>query len=163
MIIKIGDFGESKILKTKVSYTPQRGTTEFRAPEMLKRLGGEKYAGHTEKVDIWAFGMVIFELLSNPKLQLIAFRLQTCQNFFLNILSTALEIPYRQLLTNAVDITDHIERGNRLPFPDEVLQKCQQDAQFSKIYSLFLQCTLFQAGERPTCSQIVSMLQDLNN
>ena len=57
--IKIGDFGISKKLDTKSGYAKTSvGTFNYMAPEILK---GEKY---NSKVDIWALGCIIYELLT---------------------------------------------------------------------------------------------------
>ena len=57
--IKIGDFGISKKLDTKSRYAKTSvGTFNYMAPEILK---GEKY---NSKVDIWALGCIIYELLT---------------------------------------------------------------------------------------------------
>jgi len=57
--IKIGDFGISKKLSLNEEYCKTSvGTFNYMAPEILK---GEKY---NNKVDIWAFGCIIYELLT---------------------------------------------------------------------------------------------------
>ena len=57
--IKIGDFGISKQLDMNNKYAKTViGTYNYMAPEMIK---GEKY---NEKIDIWALGCIIYELLS---------------------------------------------------------------------------------------------------
>ena len=57
--IKIGDFGISKQLDTKNKYAKSSvGTYNYMAPEILK---GEKY---NNKIDIWALGCIIYELLT---------------------------------------------------------------------------------------------------
>ena len=57
--IKIGDFGVSKKLETnrKYAYTSV-GTSFYMAPEIIK---GEAY---NNKVDIWSFGCIIYELFT---------------------------------------------------------------------------------------------------
>jgi serine/threonine protein kinase len=57
--IKIGDFGISKKLSFNDPYCKSTvGTYNYMAPEILN---GEKY---NNKVDIWAFGCIIYELLT---------------------------------------------------------------------------------------------------
>lgn len=57
--IKIGDFGISKQLTTNKDYASTRiGTLNYMA---LKLFGGKKY---NIKVDIWAFGCIIYELFT---------------------------------------------------------------------------------------------------
>ena len=56
--IKIGDFGISKQLdKNKKYASTQAGTFEYNPPEFFKK----KY---TNKIDIWSFGCIIYELLT---------------------------------------------------------------------------------------------------
>ena len=61
-IIKIGDFGISKLLENNNKYANTSvGTNNYMAPELIK---GDK---HNNKVDIWALGCIIYELLTlNP-------------------------------------------------------------------------------------------------
>ena len=53
---KLADFGSSNY-REKISKETVCGTPEYIAPEMILK------AGHDEKVDIWAFGIVYYELL----------------------------------------------------------------------------------------------------
>ena len=55
-LIKIGDFGISKILDGTNYAQTQKGTLSYMAPEVIK---GEKYS---KKVDIWSLGCIIYEL-----------------------------------------------------------------------------------------------------
>ena len=58
-MIKIGDFGISKLLDNNDRYAKTTvGTNNYMAPEVIK---GDKY---DNKVDIWAFGCIIYELLT---------------------------------------------------------------------------------------------------
>jgi serine/threonine protein kinase len=58
---KIIDFGVSHTKKTLMSLqTSHQGTWNWMAPELMT-----KGATHTEKVDVWSFGMVMFELATN--------------------------------------------------------------------------------------------------
>ena len=56
--IKIVDFGISKKIKNNNILTKYIGTSYYMAPEIIK---GEEY---NKKVDIWAFGCIIYELLT---------------------------------------------------------------------------------------------------
>jgi len=58
-MIKIGDFGISKLLDNNDKYAKSIvGTNNYMAPEVIK---GDKY---NNKVDIWALGCIIYELLT---------------------------------------------------------------------------------------------------
>ena len=57
--IKIGDFGVSKKLETNRKYAQTIvGTNFYMAPEVIK---GEEY---NNKIDIWSFGCIIYELFT---------------------------------------------------------------------------------------------------
>ena len=57
--IKIGDFGISKQLEVNDGYAYSTiGSNYYMAPEIIK---GEKY---NNKIDIWSFGCIIYELLT---------------------------------------------------------------------------------------------------
>lgn len=58
-VVKICDFGSSKILDPDGMNTPYIVSRYYRAPELI--LGVSKY---TEKIDIWATGCIIAELLT---------------------------------------------------------------------------------------------------
>jgi serine/threonine protein kinase len=95
-VLKLGDFGESTTVERK-SIFHQRlmrsvcnvGTTEFRAPELWG-----KSKGYNTKVDIWAFGMVLFELIT-------------------------LDIPYRLEGLTRFAIPAYIAEGNRPQLPPD--------------------------------------------
>lgn len=57
--LKICDFGMSKITKVSSRYTPKLCTLSYRAPELV--FEKESYC---EKVDIWSFGCILYELYS---------------------------------------------------------------------------------------------------
>ena len=61
-ILKLGDFGISKVLQGNVKLAETHvGTPYYMSPELIK---GEKY---DDKSDIWACGCVLYELLSLKK------------------------------------------------------------------------------------------------
>lgn len=59
IVVKLGDFGCSKIGRRGKNFTGIIGSTFAMAPEMIK---GEKYS---EKVDCWSLGILLYELLTN--------------------------------------------------------------------------------------------------
>ena len=62
---KIADFGTASEATSKKFNTTQfsRGTSSYRAPEVLK-----ENAKYNNKVDIWAFGCILYELSTGQKL-----------------------------------------------------------------------------------------------
>jgi serine/threonine protein kinase len=62
-ILKIGDFGISKIdlQHLKKTITGSKTTPEYTAPEVIKDQEA------TTKVDIWALGIMLYQLVSNLK------------------------------------------------------------------------------------------------
>ena len=61
MIVKIGDFGVSKQLKSYKTYALTRkklGTEYYAAPEIVTK------GIYNEKSDIWSLGCIIYELLT---------------------------------------------------------------------------------------------------
>lgn len=61
--LKIGDFGEALLkIKKRGRDEPNMGTLEFRAPEMIA-MRKDDLVKYDEKVDIWAFGMILYELV----------------------------------------------------------------------------------------------------
>ncbi|EGR30122.1 protein kinase domain protein [Ichthyophthirius multifiliis] len=62
--IKISDFGLGKQLKNEddLTYT-FIGTQEYIAPEMILNQINQNEHGYTQKCDIWAFGIFLYELI----------------------------------------------------------------------------------------------------
>ncbi|XP_031624193.1 ovarian-specific serine/threonine-protein kinase Lok-like [Contarinia nasturtii] len=60
-LLKISDFGLSKLVKNNSELRTLCGTPMYVAPEILETKGEGTY---TEKVDIWSLGVVLFTMLS---------------------------------------------------------------------------------------------------
>jgi len=99
--------------KKKKQLEPNIGTLEFRAPEIFSDSKSQ-LVKYTEKIDIWAFGMILFELLT-------------------------LQIPYNDETKGDIfAITDLIKKGIRpvLPKSGKVLpvlyDKCTEISPMSR-------------------------------
>ncbi|KAH7720817.1 CMGC/GSK protein kinase [Aphelenchoides avenae] len=57
-ILKIGDFGSAKVIRTETRSTPYQVTRFYRPPELL--MGAQEYGPH---VDVWSGGCVMGEML----------------------------------------------------------------------------------------------------
>ena len=58
-VLKIGDFGISKLLKDKSSTDTDCGTNAFKAPEVK-----EDWSDYRKEVDVWSLGLVLYFLLT---------------------------------------------------------------------------------------------------
>ena len=58
-ILKLCDFGLVKLVKESSAVTKKIGTPYYQAPELLY----ENNIEYTNKVDVWALGMMWFEIL----------------------------------------------------------------------------------------------------
>jgi serine/threonine-protein kinase CHEK2 len=56
-LLKLSDFGLSKVVRNESELTTVCGTPNYVAPEVLRTQGRGKY---TEKVDVWSLGVVLF-------------------------------------------------------------------------------------------------------
>ncbi|CAI2375193.1 unnamed protein product [Moneuplotes crassus] len=111
--VKICDFGSSKVLDPNGKNTPYIVSRYYRAPELI--LGVSNY---TEKIDIWAVGCIIAELLMLKPI----FPGKTEGSQFLEqmaILGTPTEEEYRQMAPNIppttkklLDQIEHFKRKN---------------------------------------------------
>lgn len=106
--LKVGDFSLSKIMKTRDKTFTFCGTPEYLSPEIIK---GE---GYDRKADIWALGIIIYELLFG----IAPFFNSDIMKLYENICFTKLNFPERQPLTmHCEDLIKRLLNKN----PDERL------------------------------------------
>jgi len=137
--LKIGDFGEAKILdhNRKNSFTPQKGTTEFRAPELFKKLDKSRSdEGHNTKADVWSWGMVLYEIL-------------------------VLDIPYRSQVSSAFEIPNMIEKGDRPLFPTHISILLNSTQIGLKLWKLFVLSTEMNPANRIASADLVAELKEI--
>jgi ankyrin repeat protein len=133
-VLKIGDFGESqRLLKRAGTDDPAAGrgnvgTPEFMAPELFSKSFKPSLSGH-QKVDVWAYGMVLFELLT-------------------------LDIPYRSDGVDCFDMLDHVKRGNRPALPERI----EEAVELAPYVKLHRQCIHLRPDVRPGMSEILKRL-----
>ena len=60
-IVKLADFGLSKILAPGTVLRTYCGTPAYLAPEIVKTKGNGQY---TKKVDVWSMGVIVFAMLA---------------------------------------------------------------------------------------------------
>lgn len=122
----ITDFGEAS-LKTK-TLESNIGTTEYMAPELITST--LKLIQYDEKVDIWSFGMLLYELITG-------------------------NIPFHedQPIIHA-KIIKIIQSGIKPPL--NISNKFKED--FNQLIQLFYHCTNFNCTDRPTSLILVKKL-----
>lgn len=101
------------------------GTLQFMAPEMA-RIDESTY---DEGVDIWSFGMLLYEILT-------------------------MELPYGRDNYNPFELYDIIQRGVRPSLPSGYLY----EAEWSPILKLFTDCTELSPMKRPRANQLEDYL-----
>ena len=140
--LKLGDFDTAKIveqLPAESSDSPSAdlspvqktrfmsGTIGWIAPELF--VQGEKR--YTEKVDIWSFGMVLYEMIE-------------------------LEQPFSKL--SPLERSKRCEQGD-IPEFTKLQASDERTLLHEKILALFEQCTLLAPERRPSAEKIVEALQ----
>jgi serine/threonine protein kinase len=55
----IGDFGSSRFMADNATATGESGTVHYAAPELF-----EENANFTGKVDVWSFGLILYEIVA---------------------------------------------------------------------------------------------------
>jgi serine/threonine protein kinase len=86
------------------------GTSEFMAPETISTTGGRRMT-YDEKSDIFSYGMLLFELITN-------------------------EIPFRREQVSPFDLLDHIKAHARPEMPQGVI-----NSRTEGLYQLHVECT----------------------
>jgi len=87
--LAISDFDAAKKIGKKIKAKTVLGTPNWMAPEVLK---ASQDGAYTFAVDIWSFGMVLYEMLT-------------------------LNVPYKNV--EVIDLTAHILKGKRPEFPED--------------------------------------------
>ena len=139
MMVKIGDFGIEKQLKSETEYAKtQAGTLSYMAPEIIN---GEKY---NNKVDIWALGCIIHELCTlntcfqSNSINGLFENIKTCKHEKINIKI------YGQDLQNLIDSLLNKNYKYR-PDIDEVIKIVKNKVKsIDKIEELFQKDSFFQ-------------------
>lgn len=63
-LVKIADFGLSKLIRQDSELRTVCGTSSYVAPEILDNKISKKQSPYTPKVDVWSLGVVLFAMLS---------------------------------------------------------------------------------------------------
>ena len=135
-VLKLGDFGEARTLPVEEGgaataaatltrkLTPNRGTPEFMAPEMISLGTGDGGTHYTTAVDIWSTGLVIFEM------------------------ATA-RVPYHSEAVDRFQLLEHVARGTRPAWPADVARPAPGTCG-AQLVALGEQCTRRRAADRPS-------------
>lgn len=92
---KLCDFGVSKVVTESTQADTSIGTSRWMAPEVVAVLDGKRES-YDEKSDVWALGMVLFEML-------------TCR------------LPYEEV--GLLDVRNHVLKGHSPAFSGEVQEE----------------------------------------
>lgn len=150
---KLTDFGESRsslIQTQKVHMTStknlDRGTPAFMAPEInlpeLVKLHPSGSMDFLKKVDIWALGLV-----------------------FYNLVNPSVSSPYKyDFIQNRVKPQDRLSyiqrmmRRRQLPTPVPQYSELQTNGDWNRVHSAFLKCASFAPNKRPAVPDILDFL-----
>eukprot|EP00747_Dinoflagellata_sp_TGD_P045705 gnl/TRDRNA2_/TRDRNA2_143992_c0_seq1.p1 gnl/TRDRNA2_/TRDRNA2_143992_c0~~gnl/TRDRNA2_/TRDRNA2_143992_c0_seq1.p1 ORF type:complete len:394 (-),score=77.57 gnl/TRDRNA2_/TRDRNA2_143992_c0_seq1:94-1275(-) len=81
--VKLTDFGFAKVVEPGGSTYTLVGTPEYMAPEIIQKKG------HNKGVDWWAFGVIVFELLTG----FTPFEAQSCDEIYAKALAAQVDFP----------------------------------------------------------------------
>lgn len=131
--LRIGDFDVSKVMDTgKITFTRAVGTPGYIAPEVLGNIGGKgkgkPYKGHDTKVDIWSYGMILYEMMT-------------------------LRRPYYEL--RSFEVSERNQAGIRAEFPPDL---DIDGLKLDKLAKLYVECTQKDPRKRPSVKKIVPIL-----
>lgn len=154
-VVKIGDFSEMRLFTTEKYIQDNRnllnrdlfnrGTTEFMAPEMItlpsskncsKKKNNKSTNPYGPKVDIWAIGMILYEMLT-------------------------LDIPYRNNDVGNLDLPSYISSGNKPRWPDGVFHQKTKSVLFHKLLEIFNMCTEVDVEKRVSATILVQEIQQV--
>ena len=62
-LLKITDFGMSRLVEEQSLMRTLAGTPSYLAPEILKRIGSQSSPGYTKLVDMWSLGVLLYVCL----------------------------------------------------------------------------------------------------
>ena len=152
LICKLTDFGESRsrefqtntILTTKTSRI-NRGTPGFMAPEVLvKGLRTQEFSVEDlKKVDVWAYGMIVFCIIS-PGL---------AHPFALNLLEDATS-------TNHLECLEKLVKSKKRPKPQEKYTS-KHTGEWIELWKVYQMCAEFKPSERPRIDDVVTTFQNV--
>lgn len=131
---KIADFGLAKLYEAEKSHISTRvaGTIGYLAPEYALR------GRLSEKVDIFSFGVVALEVVSNRRHE---------------------DRSLPDEMVYLLDWTWHLYEENRLPdLVDTDMRSSYSEEEALRVIHVALLCTQASPSQRPSMSQVVSML-----
>lgn len=132
--VSIGDFDVSTRLgKQRRTASSVVGTPYAMAPEVIQAAPGHQARSYTFAVDIFSFGMLLFELL-------------------------ALQPPYLEL--KSYQVADAIVAGKHPLLPIEVTRN-NNNKYINKIISMHQECISVRSSARPSISNMVSSLESI--
>lgn len=126
--VKVADFGLTrKFLDEKGYY--HISNLNIGLPTKWMAIESLRNCVYTDKSDVWSFGVVMWELMTRGK------------------------VPYQGIGSNANDLIQYLERGNRLPRP---LNCCPPI-----LYNIVLKCWIMEPTQRPAFKELSCALESV--
>ncbi|VDN36585.1 unnamed protein product, partial [Cylicostephanus goldi] len=119
----ISDFGLGRYADSAL-YTARGGRLPFKS----MALEALKFYEFSEKTDVWAFGILLYEIFSLG------------------------DVPYNTV--QPMDMIAHLEEGNRPPQPE----KCPNEMWGLSYYALMSRCWKADPDSRPTFAEVKNLL-----